>query len=380
MGKIYYIGAYSGDEERLRRKHIRQNPAGTAKMDYILYALNQIGKTVTLVAVAPSKDSGFCHQESIAVSEREQHTYLASAVCRIFGKNIIRGELSSFFLERYLLENVTAEDTVIVYHSLLYKKAVVRAWKKQKFRLLLEVEELYQDVIKFSESRIQLENELVNAADGYLLSTNLLKKRINKAEKPSIVVNGNYRMEAMRGCHFDDNKIHCVYAGTLDLTKGGAAAAAAAAAELPREYHIHILGFGTEKELAALQQIIEQTRKKGCCALTYDGVLHGEEFIRFLQKCQIGLCTQIPDAAYAATSFPSKILTYLVNGLKVVSSRHPVVEQSEIGKIMFFYDEQTPKAIARAVEKAAKAKARQSSEKLDELDKQFQKELNILLG
>ena len=47
-------------------------------------------------------------------------------------------------------------------------------------------------------------------------------------DRPYIVVNGTYHSEFERDAGFADDKIHCVYAGTFDPTKGGADAAAAA--------------------------------------------------------------------------------------------------------------------------------------------------------
>lgn len=39
----------------------------------------------------------------------------------------------------------------------------------------------------------------------------------------------------------------------------------------------------------------------------------------------------------------------MANGLRVVSVRIPVVEESGIGKCVYYYDEQTPENIAKAI-------------------------------
>ena len=83
--------------------------------------------------------------------------------------------------------------------------------------------------------------------------------------------------------------------------------------------------------------------------MSYDGLLSGEDYIRFIQSCDIGLSTQNPDAAFNATSFPSKILSYMANGLRVVSIRIPAIEQSAVGDMLIYYDKQTPQEIARAI-------------------------------
>ena len=98
-----------------------------------------------------------------------------------------------------------------------------------------------------------------------------------------------------------------------------------------------------------MKDLISEVSKKSVATVTYDGLLSGEEYIRFIQSCDIGLSTQNPDAAFNATSFPSKILSYMSNGLRVVSIRIPAIEGSAIGKYMYYYDKQTPEEIAKAI-------------------------------
>ena len=62
-----------------------------------------------------------------------------------------------------------------------------------------------------------------------------------------MVIYGTYNVEKQIANKFDDGKIHCVYAGTFDPRKGGMSAVNAAKF-LDEKYHIHILGFGTEKD------------------------------------------------------------------------------------------------------------------------------------
>ena len=50
--------------------------------------------------------------------------------------------------------------------------------------------------------------------------------------------------------------------------------------------------------------------------------------LKFIQKCQIGLCTQNIDAAFNTTSFPSKILSYMSNGLEVVGVNIAAIKNS----------------------------------------------------
>lgn len=112
--------------------------------------------------------------------------------------------------------------------------------------------------------------------------------------------------------------------------------------------------------------------------MTFEGELKGDDYKHFIQKCHIGLSTQDPTAAFNATSFPSKILVYLSNGLRVVSIRIPVVEHSAIADCLCFYDEQSPKMIANAIMESVKADI-DGKDILKKLDILFVKDLKGML-
>ena len=186
-------------------------------------------------------------------------------------------------------------------------------------------------------------------------------------------------MEPQIAVRPDDGTVHVVYAGTFDIRKGGAAAAAAAEF-LPGNYHVHILGFGNEKDTAQIRRIIEQTASRSTAKVTFEGLLKGTDYIRFLQKCHIGLSTQDPLAAFNATSFPSKMLSYMSNGLQVVSIRREAIEHSAIGAGSHYYTEQTPQHIAEAVVSAAESTADDNREVIKRLDEEFKRDIASLLN
>lgn len=224
----------------------------------------------------------------------------------------------------------------------------------------------------------QKEYEFFKIADGFIFPTELLSEKVNTEKKPEVIIYGTYHIEKELPKLFSDGKIHCVYAGTLDPRKGGAAAVEAALF-LNGDYHIHILGFGNEKEKAEMLNIIDDISKKTEAKITYDGLLSGDEFTSFIQSCDIGFSTQSPDAAFNSTSFPSKILTYMVNGLRVVSIRIPAIEKSAVGKFMYYYDEQTPENIAKAIKSIDFSEEYDSRKAIGMLDKAFICDLKTML-
>ena len=344
---VYYItfGTFSGLEEYC----LEASPAANQKGHYIVEKLDEVIPKYEVISLSETSKKKMVIFSGKTVKCLKHGEY---TVWTTFGKptRLFR-RLHRYMREiqiRAFLSGLTSEDTVIVYHSLTVALGLAHEKLRRNFKLVLELEEIYQDVVECSDKMADSERKVISVADGYILATEALAKEISSG-KPYIVVNGTYRIEENRHVSFDDGKVHCVYAGTFDPAKGGAAASVAAAEFLPSNYHVHILGFGSEGQRKQLIQQIEAVRKKTRCTLTYEGLKSGEDYIQFLQKCQIGLCTQIPDAKYTETSFPSKILVYLANGLRVLSAKIPAVETSTVGKMLFYYENQSSQEIAKAI-------------------------------
>lgn len=356
--------------------------SATNKIDYICTALNKLGISVEIISASATANRKGCKGRTVCLSE---HTYLKLFPC--LGTGILPKRLLGRFLTRMrlfseLVFRTKKGENVLVYHSLGYAGTISLAKKLRGFRLILEVEEIYADV-NGNEWDRRREYHLFGVADAYLFPTELLNGKINTRQKPYTLIHGTYQVEPDRKCNvFGDDlqeKIHCVYAGTFDPRKGGAIAAAAAAEFLPEDYHIHILGFGNEEETKRMQDLVRDLSKKTSCGISFDGLLSGEEYIRFIQSCDIGLSTQDPNAAFNATSFPSKILSYMANGLQVVSIRIPAVEGSAIGRSMYYYDRQTPEEIAKAIMAVDLERASDPRGVISNLDAEFQRELDQLL-
>lgn len=302
-------------------------------------------------------------------------------------RRIISRAYSKNLLKKYLLTHLKKDDILIVYHSLSYLKLIQAVKQKIKCTILMEVEELYSDVAK-THRNVKIESLVPSVADAFFFPTVMLNDVVNPYDKPYAIIHGTYQVEEQRmhkneyrRIHgWDEHKIHVVYAGTFDPRKGGALAAADAAAYLPENYHIHILGFGLEADVRNMQEHIANLAKRCSCQITYDGLLSGEDYIQLIQSCDIGLSTQNPDAAFNSTSFPSKILSYMANGLRVVSVRIPVVEESAIARYMYFYDKQTPEEIAKAITAVKMTDDNDARSAIVELDAKFRMDAQNLIA
>ena len=369
--RIKYFSYYGCNDLTCKRDN---SPAADSKIDYIISVLNRCGYAVDHISNAPSACNHFI-PGYIVKSGINTLRYFAS-----FGKgNLFLNKLNNIFMRIQFLFwcffNIKKNEQVIVYHSLGYDATFIWLFRLKRIRIIGEIEEIYQDVHSQTPKRSHNEYRFIDSCEKYIFPTLLLNEKLNENDKPSVVVHGIYSVEPIVNDKFKDGKIHVVYGGTLDPNKGGAAAAAAAAEFLPENFHIHICGFGNSTQI---KSIIADVASRSKASVTFEGELKGENYKQFIQKCHIGLSTQNPDAAFNATSFPSKILVYLSNGLKVVSIRIPAIEKSAVADCIYFYNEQTPQAIANAIVNTVGNNV-DGKEKLFELNNDFTRNLNLLI-
>lgn len=373
MKKIFYLGYYNLPDSGTNFVLSSVN-----KMNYICEALENNGYNTEIVSASGAVEKKFCKSKKVKLTDKTTLKLFSSLPRLNRIVSVIDRVILKIKLFLYMIKNTNKDSTVMVYHSLGYMSLVKRLKKLKGFKLIIEAEEIYGDVIG-NEKTSQKEYEFFKIADGFIFPTELLSEKVNTEKKPEVIIYGTYHIEKELPKLFSDGKIHCVYAGTLDPRKGGAAAVEAALF-LNGDYHIHILGFGNEKEKAEMLNIIDDISKKTEAKITYDGLLSGDEFTSFIQSCDIGFSTQSPDAAFNSTSFPSKILTYMVNGLRVVSIRIPAIEKSAVGKFMYYYDEQTPENIAKAIKSIDFSEEYDSRKAIGMLDKDFICDLKKMLS
>lgn len=374
MKRLKYICYYDTPDSKEERNIVY---AATTKLDYIFNALNRVGTGVDIVSFSGIRGEKirYCKGSYIRIGDntlRKFPSFTGSGLISYISRKLMALCFISWFLT-----HVKRGEKVAVYHSTGYDGLLVWLKKFTGCKYIGEIEEIYQDVTKLSSKTCRKEWEFISCCDQYLFPTELLNEKINKRHKPALIIYGLYHIEPIVRNKFNDGLIHVVYGGTFDVNKGGAAAAAAAAF-LPSKYHIHICGFGTHKETEHIKEIITKVSQVSKSIVTFEGLKKGRDYVEFIQQCHIGLSTQNPSAAFNATSFPSKILVYLSNGLKVVSIDIPAIRKSKIGDALDYYWKQTPEKIAEAILKASENledKRQDSRSLLMRLDEEFCQDL-----
>lgn len=353
------------------------------KIDYIIECINANGIGVDMVSFAGLTGNNWAFSKG-SVIRRGMNTFRNFASVsspRIFNP-FFRWILTLRFIV-YLLFNCRNRDKIIVYHSLGYDAIFNFVNRFKHFDVIGEIEEIYQDVTNtFSKSMKRNEYRFIDNCSAYIFPSKLLEKKLNKDDKPYAVVHGTYHVATERCTRFDDGRIHVVYAGTFDPNKGGAQMAVEAARFLPDTYHVHIIGWGGKAEVENLKSRIDEITRTGGAIVTYDGLLSGREFEEFLQKCHIGLSTQNPMDVFNDTSFPSKVLTYMGNGLDVVTFRIDVLTTSQLNDFMYYPAEYNPQSLAETIKSISDSPANygEPAEALHRLDCDFKTSLGRLLN
>lgn len=365
--------------DTLDSKDVRvNNPAAYTKTSYILSCFQRLGYNVEVLSA-----SRVVGKKAKRGKKRQIDNSITLKTLSSLGrggkiKNIIGKMFFSINLIFHLLFFVKKGDILWVYHSLALIRCVEFLKKIKDFNLILEVEEIYGDILN-SEKTVNKELEYFKCADAYIFCTQLLNKCANPDDKPYAVSHGSYMVKKKKDTDLKDDVIHVVYAGTLNREKGGAYTAVHTGLFLNDKYHLHILGSSSSADLNNIKELINEVSSMTKCRVTYDGAIYGEKFSEFLQKCHIGLSTQNPVGKYNDTSFPSKVLVYMANGLRVVSVRIPAIEKSDVGEFMHFYDKPDPESVAKAIKSIDFSSDYDGRKIIRELDEKFLNDLKILL-
>lgn len=371
---IYYVAFYNPIEELGNRV---ANYAGEDKIDYICKAINEIGEQVTILSNTKSIKNKYL--KKVVYNKTDQKRVIMFASFPKKGKLLhsIDVVFGYFQLSKFLIKNVREKDVVIVYHSLGYRNLIGQIRKIKKFRYILEVEELFQYIEEAKSSFKSKENVVFKRPDGFIFSNSYLDKIINVNKKPSVIVNGIYKIEPKIVDKGGSNKVNVVYAGSLELQKG-VDYVIRAAEFLDQNFEIRIIGFGSEVNKKRILNLIEKTNEKSRCIVYFDGTYKGKEYFEYLQNCDIGVCIQSPDDSFNMYEFPSKIFSYMSNGLKVVTNRLKQIEQSKVYSYITVANSVDPKEVARAIHNAQVADENPESI-LKALDYEFKLELKKLL-
>ena len=373
--EIKYIGAY--DTLREGKQYRVYSLAAAKKMDFICTELNKIGYYVRIISPAHVTKMGCTRVPQVCEQIRDDVLLElpASFEARNKAERIIRVLEAKIWLFFYLIKHTHIGEPVIVYHNYNYALPVCLAQKIKKFRIILEVEEIYANVWKLSSGQKWKEKLLLKYADNKSLVVSDALARELMIQSPNISY-GAYTPfpgEIKRKC--TGEKICLVLTGLVDRERGNGFLAVDTMRYLPEKYQLKISGPVAEKDRTDFLSLINQVNKSlGRKACEYLGVLDNREYEQLLLSADIALNPQ-KDGDFGTFLFPSKILTYFSYGLPVVSTRGDSIVQSKLADLITFADGFDGQSVAGAIERVEVREPSLYQHRLAELEREFSEKL-----
>ena len=317
------------------------------KASYIHSVLIKLGHKVEIISPSYAKKTS-----------KQRIDYIDDNICVVSGFSLgwcnsitkAFSRLSAMiWLLFYLLNNCEKGEKVIIYHGVQNIPVFLLAKKIKGFDIILEVEEIYSSLLSDKKNwRQYLESRMINSAKSFIFASEVLEQDCNKEQKPFAIAYGAYKVPPIYAEKIKDGKTHIVYAGLIEKDKV-AFKSARVAKYLDDNYHIHIIGYGEQYDIDLMKKEIEEIRANSACAISFDGLKRGEDYLGFLQSCHIGLCPLTNDNTFQLACFPSKISSYLTNDLEVITTENPVLRNSKYCAFLHFVPDDSPAAFAETI-------------------------------
>lgn len=380
MRKIYYVGYYSGLENP---NNFHEFPSSNSKMDYIISVIRRLNFNLTIFSLGfPKKKSRlFKKKKTISLDQKTHFVFVSTISLSLSFLSFISKIWLYFQVIYLLLFRIKKGDVVLVYHSFLLNKVVNFCRMFSKFKLIYEVEEIYQAAWQNSNEKIEGEIKSLKNADGYILVNDIMLEKFQLDNKPSVVCYGSYLQNKSNERIVDNKVINLVYAGFIGGLGSDVMLALDTIDLLPDGYFLNVLGYGDMVNIKTMNSKIEKINDlKGKEKVKYFGCLTGDEYDLFLSKCQIGLSTRVLIDEYSDYTFPSKVLVYLCNNLIPVSSKINCISKSKIKESVVFYESNNPESVANSIINIDIDNYLEKNNNLVKLlDKEFLKDFNNLV-
>lgn len=346
---MHYIGFYTAFDET---EQYQGNVAGNLKMHYIAQNAKRSGYDVQIFSLCKTAKKGY---QKAYINNSEEIPI--RHICSVGSSNILLTIFNRilFYLQlaMYVIFHVKDEDTVIVYHSMRITNFLYYLSKLNKCLFILEVEEIYACAASGLQPYFEKEINQIKRYKQFIFVNDYIPRYLKCASSQYIVVYGAYE-KVKEYPKYADGKIHAVYAGEIETLNRGAFKAIEAAEFTSKSVIMHIVGKGTPDDVnTALELINAVNERLGTEKVRYDGFLSGEKLDRYLSACHIGLGAYDIKDNYSNFIFPSKLLSYMVHNLKVVTGRSACYEEAKIAENWYLYDSDDSKCIAKMIDVAA---------------------------
>lgn len=375
--EIKYIGFYDLPTSRYKRAAAL---SATNKMDYICDSINKAGYKVHLISPSWFIDSlshiKYQKKTEVKISEHKKLTLVPSFKTSNKYTEYLKIIYSLTWLFFWLILNVKKEEKILVYHSPWLALPLIWAKKIKKFKIVLEVEEIYGEVWTIKRMLSQWEKKIIEKSDNYISVSDVLADILGN--KVKAVVYGNYSISLEENSHKNNGLVNIIYAGAIDYVRGGAYNAVRCAKFLPDNYKMHLCGYGNSNSIIELEKMIAQINlemSREVCV--FHGEIPDNKFSEFLHNFHIAINPQ-KGGQNMDTLFPSKIIKYLSHNLRVVSTRIKSIDKSAIASLIIFSNDETPESFANAILQIDLNSLYDSKTVIKKLDDKFIKDIGCM--
>lgn len=186
---IYYLGCYKTGkiEDLLPSGSIN---AGSFKMSYLIRTVKELGQEITVLSTYDSRKPGLRPYRKARVDDLETDLFFPAFSLPGAGARLGRMVKSLMDLVCLLLF-VKPGATLMVYHHPAFARFLPLVKHLKRVRVILEVEEMYH-VLEGSRKTFAKERKLLDLADSYLVSNDLIYPEYLRTDRDCAVVYGNY--------------------------------------------------------------------------------------------------------------------------------------------------------------------------------------------
>lgn len=238
--------------------------------------------------------------------------------------------LSVIFRFPYCFYLCIKYDKIIIYHSegFYYYTLIFKIFRK---KTILQVNEIYSNVSQ-NKFRLFIEKRHINTFKKLIVSNFYLK--FNWFCNKEVFVRGGYFRKTSVSIEQCRNEFSYIYAGSIDEFKmGNYSILLKLINSIPQDLQLYLCLVTTDD---IFQKIIHDVNKKANIYLFRD--IPDKDLQKFYLKCKYGLVLQDSTKPLNLTSFPSKIFSYLNNGLIPIAQRHGQFLNSEINDFFGYID------------------------------------------